>query len=100
MAAAPRGDFHNHLVPGVDDGARTLDDSLDSVERMVAAGFSRIITTPHLDASTLRHDPAGAQEYLDLVTRGYEILKERTAPRFPALSSFQRDVYFTNSMSR
>ena len=32
------GDFHNHLVPGVDDGSRTLADALHSIDRMVSAG--------------------------------------------------------------
>ena len=48
------GDFHSHLVPGVDDGARTVPEALEAVERMVAAGIGRIITTPHLNASLTR----------------------------------------------
>ncbi len=61
------GDFHSHLVPGVDDGARDLEDSLRAVDRMVNAGISRIITTPHLAASVIR-DPAsfaGRMEIMD-----------------------------------
>ena len=46
-------DFHNHLVPGVDDGSRSLADALHSIERMVEAGVVRIITTPHFRASSL-----------------------------------------------
>lgn len=46
-------DLHNHLVPAVDDGARSVADVLDAVERMARAGIRRIITTPHLDASLL-----------------------------------------------
>lgn len=45
------GDLHSHLVPGVDDGAPTMDDALQSVGRMVDAGVRRIVTTPHLSAS-------------------------------------------------
>lgn len=54
------GDFHSHLVPGVDDGSRDLDDAMDSIGRMIAAGVGRIITTPHFSASLLagpRFDP-------------------------------------------
>ena len=46
-------DFHSHLVPGVDDGSRTLEDALHSVDRMAGVGISRIITTPHFRASTI-----------------------------------------------
>lgn len=46
-------DFHNHLVPGVDDGSRSVADALHSMERMVGMGVVRIITTPHFRASSL-----------------------------------------------
>jgi protein-tyrosine phosphatase len=48
-------DIHSHLVPGVDDGARTLDDTLASVERMTKVGIRKILTTPHLNGSVTRN---------------------------------------------
>ena len=47
-------DIHSHLVPGVDDGARDLDDTLASVERMTRLGIRKILTTPHLNGSVTR----------------------------------------------
>ena len=44
-------DLHSHLVPGVDDGARTVEDVLEGVARMKERGVGRIVTTPHLDGS-------------------------------------------------
>ncbi len=49
-------DLHSHLVPDVDDGAQTFEDTREGLERMVAAGVADIITTPHVNASML-HDP-------------------------------------------
>lgn len=46
-------DFHCHVVPGVDDGSRTLEEALDSVGRMVAGRVTRVATTPHLRASLI-----------------------------------------------
>lgn len=43
-------DIHNHVLPGVDDGAQTLDDSLRMIEQAVHAGISHICATPHLTA--------------------------------------------------
>ena len=40
-------DLHCHLLPGVDDGARTLDDSLAMAQQAVAEGISHILVTPH-----------------------------------------------------
>jgi len=48
-------DIHSHLVPGVDDGARTLDDTLASVGRMTKLGIRNILTTPHLNGSLTRN---------------------------------------------
>lgn len=52
-ATAPT-DFHSHLVPGVDDGARTTEDALESIRRFRQVGVHRLITTPHIDGSLTR----------------------------------------------
>lgn len=40
-------DFHNHVLPGIDDGARTLDDSVAMLENFAALGFKKVIASPH-----------------------------------------------------
>jgi protein-tyrosine phosphatase len=40
-------DIHSHLLPGVDDGCPSLDDSLACVRQLIAAGFVGTICTPH-----------------------------------------------------
>ncbi len=40
-------DMHSHLVPGVDDGAKDVSDSLKLITGLKELGFSRLITTPH-----------------------------------------------------
>lgn len=44
-------DFHNHVLAGVDDGARDEAESRAAVERFVACGAQALIATPHFDAS-------------------------------------------------
>lgn len=53
--AVPPGlvDFHSHLVPGVDDGARDLGEAVRGVETLAAEGVRHVLTTPHLDASVI-----------------------------------------------
>lgn len=41
-------DIHSHLLPGIDDGASTLDDTLALVKAMQDLGVSEITTTPHI----------------------------------------------------
>lgn len=47
---APTGrvDVHSHLLPGVDDGCRDLDESIACARRMVAAGYTHSFCTPHV----------------------------------------------------
>lgn len=40
-------DIHAHVLPGVDDGARTTDEACELVEQAVRAGFRAVIATPH-----------------------------------------------------
>lgn len=40
--------MHSHLIPGIDDGAKTLEKSLSYIRKMQALGFQKIITTPHI----------------------------------------------------
>lgn len=77
-------DFHSHLVPGVDDGARDMDESLAAVGRMVEAGIEKIITTPHANAS-LTHDPDGLRSWLDTVDEPWGNLTKQVRRLFPAL---------------
>jgi protein-tyrosine phosphatase len=41
-------DLHCHVLPGVDDGPATLDDSLELCRASVAAGTRTIVATPHV----------------------------------------------------
>jgi tyrosine-protein phosphatase YwqE len=41
-------DMHSHFIPGIDDGAKTIEDSVTLIKSMVALGYTSIITTPHI----------------------------------------------------
>ena len=47
-SSAPRTEIHCHLLPGVDDGARDVDDSLEMAALAAADGTARIVVTPHM----------------------------------------------------
>ena len=40
-------DFHTHILPGVDDGSRSVDESLQMLERMQVQGIETVVATPH-----------------------------------------------------
>ena len=41
-------DCHSHLLPGVDDGVRSLDESLQILADMESAGIRKVWLTPHI----------------------------------------------------
>jgi tyrosine-protein phosphatase YwqE len=41
-------DMHSHILPGIDDGARDLDMSVELVKGMSGLGYKRLIGTPHV----------------------------------------------------
>ena len=76
------GDLHSHLIPGVDDGAQAVEDSLDAVDRMVRAGVRRIVTTPHVTASLID----GTDEfeaYMAKVDEAWQKVHRVVSKRFP-----------------
>lgn len=45
-------DIHSHILPGVDDGARTVADSVDIVRELSRSGITDIVATPHYVTET------------------------------------------------
>lgn len=41
-------DIHSHLLPGIDDGARTFEDTHQLVQLLQGFGISEFVTTPHV----------------------------------------------------
>lgn len=40
-------DIHSHVLPGIDDGAKNIEESLELIEKMKKIGFSKVVCTPH-----------------------------------------------------
>lgn len=41
-------DIHSHLIPGIDDGSRTMDESIAMLVKFESLGYQKVITTPHI----------------------------------------------------
>ena len=44
----PYADLHCHILPGLDDGSRSLSESLNFARRLDAEGVHDVATTPHI----------------------------------------------------
>lgn len=63
-------DIHCHLIPNVDDGSKTLEDSIELLKEAEHIGVTDVILTPHYGKQ--RGYTPSHEEILD----GYTILKE------------------------
>ena len=92
-------DLHSHLLPGVDDGSPSLENSLRVLERFAADGVREVACTPHLNASDADRAPVEAHRALLAELRqgavsavtlheGFEIMLDRPGCdlRLPGLS--------------
>jgi tyrosine-protein phosphatase YwqE len=50
-------DMHSHLIPGIDDGSKSMEESIELVKRMEGYGLRKIITTPHIMSEYYRNTP-------------------------------------------
>ena len=83
-AASPIFDLHSHLVPRVDDGARSLKAVRDGVGRMVERGVRTIVTTPHLDGSMTRSRGC-LEDFLGRVDDAYGDARREVRDAYPGI---------------
>lgn len=77
-------DLHSHLIPGIDDGVQTLDESIDLISSMRELGFTKLITTPHIMShrypNTKEIILSGCEEVkAELKKRGIDVTLEAAA---------------------
>ena len=64
-------DFHSHILPGLDDGASTLNESIILAKALKDWGFERVTCTPHI-TSIHRNTPDTIKPKFDLLTTALE----------------------------
>ncbi len=73
-------DLHSHLVPGVDDGSASVEESLSCLAALRAEGVAALVTTPHLLLPHLATDSDIDRE-LDFHRRAFDELAEAVVDR-------------------
>lgn len=55
-------DIHSHLLPGIDDGAKTISDTTALINSFEKIGVSQFITTPHISHYIWNNSPEAIQQ--------------------------------------
>jgi protein-tyrosine phosphatase len=74
-------DLHNHLLPNIDDGSRSVGQSVAVLQAFAEAGVKTVICTPHLKASEIN---AHGEEKIEQRAAAFELLRA-VAPPVPTL---------------
>ncbi len=72
-------DLHLHVLPGIDDGSPSVEESLQILAAHHAAGIRRIIATPHIRSDFFPNDQ-------DTIHAAWQLLTEAAADRWPDLT--------------
>ncbi len=62
-------DIHSHLIPSIDDGVQSIDESLEILKEMEFLGYEKVITTPHTMTGSYDNTP-------EIINGGLEKVKE------------------------
>ena len=82
-------DFHSHILPGIDDGSRDLDESRGLIDALKDQGVGIVVATPHFDAN---HESVAS--FLERRSAAYECLKEILTPDMPEVKLGAEVAYY------
>lgn len=73
-------DFHSHVLPGIDDGSKSVEESLQMLETSAGQGITHMAATPHFYPSETT-----PEQFLKRRDRAAERLQAVWRPEFPRL---------------
>lgn len=91
-------DMHSHILPNIDDGAKSLNDSLLLATRFKELGFNKLIATPHIMADYFRNSPASINKALDILRDG--LLKNNIDLEVSAAAEYYLDETFEKKIEQ
>ncbi len=52
-----KADMHSHLIPGIDDGSKSMDETIALLSKYKQLGYKKVITTPHVMSDYYKNTP-------------------------------------------
>ncbi len=99
----PRGpklkvDLHSHLIPGIDDGSQSMEESLKLLKGLEALGYEKVITTPHIMSDCYKNNASIILTGLDKLRK--EAASEGVSLQIDAAAEYYLDEHFFDEMQK
>lgn len=91
-------DIHSHLLPGLDDGAQSMVDSLELLQHFEALGYQKVYTTPHIMSDFYRNTPEGIRKKLEELRQAAR--EEHIQVEIEAAAEYYLDEVFYEQLDR
>ena len=87
-------DLHSHILPGIDDGAQTVEDSLALIRRQLEQGVDEIALTPHFNA-----ERTSVEEFTQRRAESFAILQDAVSREgLPVKLKLGAEVFFSSDL--
>ena len=91
-------DMHSHLIPGIDDGSKSMDETIAMLAKFEALGYRKIITTPHILSDYYKNTP-------EIILGGLQKVRETAKQlnlsiEIEAAAEYYFDEYFVEQIKQ
>ena len=91
-------DMHSHILPGIDDGAKNIEESIILIEKFKSLGYHKLIATPHIMGDYFRNSPKKILKALDLVRD--ELSRRNINIEVTAAAEYYLDEFFEQNLQQ
>lgn len=91
-------DIHSHLIPNIDDGVKTLAESVDIISSLKQLGYKKLITTPHIMSHRFPNTKENIYYGLELLKE--ELIKKNINITIEAGAEYYYDEYFIEQIRK
>ncbi len=91
-------DMHSHLIPNVDDGSKSIEDSLNLIKGLHQMGYKKLILTPHFMTGFYNNTADGVREKLE--TLKTELARQSVDVDLNVAAEYYIDYDFMHDLSR
>lgn len=91
-------DMHSHLLPGLDDGLKTMEDTVAYIKELHELGYEKFICTPHILSDVHPNSPATILPRLEEVRAA--LAEENVSVKIEAAAEYMIDHEFEQAIKR